>query len=92
MPLKAALLRPLVRRRTFAKEPALIPIYSSCGLSRDVCGVAVDHERWVTKRVYVKTHGVNLAACYLTHTYCPGCFKDFMDRLRPRPSSLGMGQ
>jgi hypothetical protein len=59
----------------------MIPICSMCGLIRDAGGVTLDQERWVTKRTYVKTHGMNLAECHLTHTYCPGCFTDFMERV-----------
>jgi hypothetical protein len=80
-----------VKRRTLADKPALIPICSSCGLIRDETGaVAIGQEHWVTKRTYVKTHGVNLADCDLTHTYCPGCFTDFVERVRPRTSSIGI--
>jgi len=92
MPLKTVPLRQLVKRRTFAEEHRLIPVCSSCGLIRDECRVGGDRERWVTRRMYVKTHGMNLPDCHLTHTYCPDCFTDFMDRVRPRQSSLGMDQ
>jgi hypothetical protein len=90
MSLKTLLLRQPVKRRTFADKAALIPICSSCGLIRDETGGAIDQERWVTKRMYVKTHGMNLADCNLTHTYCPGCFTDFIERVRPRTSSIDM--
>ena len=91
MAMKSLLLGPQpVKRRTLADKPALIPICSSCGLIRDETGDAIDQEHWVTKRMYVKTHGVNLADCDLTHTYCPGCFTDFVERVRPRTGSIGM--
>lgn len=92
MALKTTLVRRFMKRRTLAKEPALIPICSSCGLIRDAGGVTVDQERWVTKRTYAKTHDMNLAEYHLTHTYCPDCFTDFMERVRPSLSSVSMGQ
>ena len=92
MALKTALVRQFMKRRTFAKGSAMIPICSLCGLIRDAGGVTLDQERWVTKRTYVKTHGMNLIECHLTHTYCPDCFTDFMERVRPSLSSLGIGQ
>ena len=60
MALKTLSRRQLVKRRMLAEEPALIPVCSSCGLIRDETGVSVDQERWVTKRTYVKTYGINL--------------------------------
>lgn len=92
MTLKTALVRQFMKRRTVAKEPALIPICSLCGLIRDAGGVTRDRERWVTKRTYVEAHGMDLAECHLTHTYCPDCFTDFMERVRPSMSALGIGQ
>jgi len=74
----------LVKRRTLADKPVLIPICRSCGLIRDETGDAIGQEHWVTKRMYGKIHGMNLVDCDLTHTYCPGCLTDFMERVRPR--------
>jgi len=76
-----------VKRRWLANKPALIPICSSCGLIRDENGDAIGQEHWVTKRMYVQKHGVNLVDCDLSHTYCPGCFTDFVERVRPRTGS-----
>jgi hypothetical protein len=91
--LKTALVRKLMKRRPYAKGSALIRVCSVCGLIRDESGVAVEEERWVTKRTYEKTYGMSLAECHLTHTYGPGCFTDFMEeRVRPPQSSLGMDQ
>jgi len=88
--LKTALVRKLMKHRPYAKGSALIRVCSICGLIRDESGVAVEEERWVTKRTYEKTSGMSLAECHLTHTHCPGCFMDFMERVLPPQSSLGM--
>ena len=82
----------LGKRRTLADEPSLIPVCSSCGLIRDETGVSCEQARWVTKRTYVETHGRSLADSLLTHTYCPGCFTDFKERVRPSTSSIGKAQ
>ena len=70
-------------------EPALVPVCSACGLIRE-CGSSSRQERWITKRTYVETHGRTLADCHLTHTYCPACFTDFMERVRPSSQSIGL--
>jgi hypothetical protein len=69
---------PSVSRR----ETALLPVCCMCGLLRDDTRPSLDDERWVTQRTYQTTHGVNPADCLLTHTYCPGCFTQVMDRRR----------
>jgi hypothetical protein len=63
------------------REKSLLPVCCICGLFRDETGPTLDDERWVTQRVYRKTHGMNPADCLLTHTYCPGCFTQVMDRM-----------
>lgn len=88
--MKTALVRTLMKRRRSATDPGLISVCSLCGLIRDERGGVVDEERWVTKRTYEKTHGMSLTECHLTHTYCLSCFTDFMERVRPTQSSLGM--
>lgn len=80
----------LANRHPHAKEASLIPVCSSCGLVRDESNVSGEQEHWVTKRTYQKTHGRNLADCHITHTYCPGCFTDFMERVRPSTRSTSM--
>jgi hypothetical protein len=90
MAVKTQIFGQLVKRRTLAEARSLIPVCSSCGLIRDETGDSFHQERWVTKRTYVKTHGMSVADCHLTHTYCPGCFTDFMERVRPSTNSLGM--
>jgi hypothetical protein len=64
------------------KEMALLPVCCVCRLIREETGVPRDSARWVTERTYRKTHGVNPADCLLTHTYCPKCFTQVMDRIR----------
>lgn len=63
------------------KMPSLLPVCCMCGLVRDETGYSLDHERWVTRRTYRKTHGAMPADCVLTHTYCPNCFTQSMDRM-----------
>ena len=53
-----------------------------CGLVLDETGSSLDQERWVTQQVFRKTHGLYLGKCLLTHTYCPACFTQVMDRIR----------
>jgi hypothetical protein len=53
-----------------------------CRFALDETGPSLDHERWVTQRTLQMTHGVNPADCLLTHTYCPVCFTQVMDRIR----------
>jgi hypothetical protein len=63
------------------KNTSLLSVCCICGLLRDETGPSLDDERWVTQRTYRKTHGVNPADCLLTHTYCPECFTQVMDRI-----------
>ena len=63
-------------------ETSVLPVCCMCGLIRDETGASLDPERWVTQRTYHKTHGLNPADCHLTHTYCPGCFTEFMGRIK----------
>jgi hypothetical protein len=53
-----------------------------CGLLQDETGPSLDQERWVTQRTFQKLHGVYPENCLLTHTYCPACFTQVMDRTR----------
>lgn len=59
----------------------LVPVCCMCQLLRDEAENTVDHERWVTKRTYRKAHGATPNDALLTHTYCPGCFAQLMDRI-----------
>jgi hypothetical protein len=61
------------------RETTLVPVCCMCGLLRDDTGPSFDDECWVTQRKYRNIHGRNPADCLLTHTYCPGCFTQFMD-------------
>jgi len=64
------------------RKVSMLPVCSLCGLIRDETRVSLDHERWVTRRTYLKTHGVNPADCVLAHTYCPSCFTQVMETTR----------
>jgi hypothetical protein len=79
----------LVKGGTLPAKTSLTPICCVCGLIRDKHEDTLDPERWVTKRTYVKTHGVHLAECHFTHTYCTGCFTDLMQRVRPSTRAMG---
>jgi hypothetical protein len=59
------------------KETSLLPVCCVCRLIREETGVPRDSAHW-----YRKTHGVNPADFPLTHTYCPKCFTQVMDRMR----------
>ena len=83
-------LRQFVTHSPLPGDTALIPVCSMCGLIREKTGPSQKQERWVTKRTYLKTHGVSLADGHLTHTYCPGCFTDFMERVKPLTRSIGL--
>ena len=67
----------------------LIPVCCVCGLVRDNAEAQQDGERWVTKRSYVKDHGVNLTDCHFTHTYCSACAMDLTHRTKPEPKIFG---
>ena len=53
-----------------------------CELIRDETKASPAPERWVTQKMYHQTHGVNSDTCLLSHTYCPECFTQFMDRMK----------
>jgi hypothetical protein len=63
------------------RETSMLPVCCICGLLRDETGASLNCERWVTQRKYRQTYGVNPADCLLTHTYCPDCFTQVMDRI-----------
>lgn len=59
-----------------------------CGLVLDDTGPSLDQEQWVTQRTLWMTYGVNPSDCLLTHTYCPVCFTQVMDRIREWPGGV----
>ena len=63
-------------------ETTVLPVCCLCRLIRDETGVSRESAPWVTQRTYQTTHGVNPADCAVTHTYCPKCFTQVMDRIR----------
>jgi hypothetical protein len=67
---------------TSRKETPLLPVCCLCRLIRNEIGTSPDRARWVTQRIYRKTHGVNPANCLQTHAYCPGCFTQVVDTIR----------
>jgi hypothetical protein len=88
-------LSPAPMRERFI-APTMLPVCCVCGLIRDEIGSSLDLERWVTRRTYRRTHGVNPADFPLTHTYCQKCFTKAQEAVRqyfweigtsPRPCS-----
>jgi hypothetical protein len=57
----------------------ILPICCVCGLIREETGL--EPECWVTKKVFRQSHGIDHSAYRLTHTYCPACFVQFMNRI-----------
>jgi hypothetical protein len=74
------------------REAPLLPICCLCRLIREETGVSLENERWITQRTYGRTHGINPPDCLLTHTYCPQCFAQVMDRMRGRLSGSLTGK
>ena len=60
----------------------VLPACCVCALIRDETEAPSRVERWVTQERYRQLHGVNPAHCLLSHTYCPECFLEFMNRMR----------
>ena len=60
-------------------QATIIPICCVCGLVRETHGTEV--ESWVTKQVFWQTHRTDPSDYHLTHTYCPACYAQFMDRI-----------
>jgi len=65
-------------------ETSLIAMCCVCGLVR----ARKDTDQWVTKRSYEQMYGVTLIGSPLTHTYCLGCYTDFLQRVRPSQQTL----
>lgn len=64
------------------KKTSLLPVCCLCQLIRDEVGPSLDSARWVKQRTNRKTHGINPADRFQTHTYCPGCFTQVMHTIR----------
>jgi hypothetical protein len=71
---------PAVRYRDKLKGLLPCPICCVCGLIRDEDRTS-GQEYWVTKQVYWQTHNADPSDCRLTHTYCPSCYTQFMNRI-----------
>ena len=57
----------------------ILPICCVCGLIREES--ESKSESWVTKQNFRKAHGIDHSAFRLTHTYCPSCYRQFMNRI-----------
>ena len=62
------------------KEMPLLAVCCLCRLVRDEIAPSLASARWVTQRMYRNTHGVYPANCLHTHTYCPRCFTQVMEK------------
>jgi hypothetical protein len=80
---------PNASMRKSVVAPTLLPVCCLCSKVRDETGSSPDREHWVTPRTYRQTHGVKLPNLPLTHTFCPLCFKKFMDTLRQYRREIG---
>lgn len=69
-------------------KTTILHVCCVCGLVLDETGLSLDQERWVTQQMLRVTHGVNPADCLLTHTYCPVCFTQVMDRIHEWPDRV----
>jgi len=63
-------------------KTTMLHVCCMCGRLRDDTGPSLDQERWITQQTFRKTHGGHQDDCLLTHTYCPACFTQVMDRIR----------
>lgn len=72
----------------FPAETALIAMCCVCGLVRARKRFAAEPDRWVTSRTYEQKYAVTLLGTPLTHTYCSGCYLDFMQRVRPSQHTI----
>lgn len=57
----------------------ILPICCVCGLIRE--GTGSSTESWVTHRQFRQTHGKDPSTYRQSHTYCPTCYKQFMNRI-----------
>lgn len=62
-------------------KTTMLHVCCVCRLVLDETRPSLDQARWVTQRTQ-RTHGVKPVDCLLTHTYCPVCFAQVMDRIR----------
>jgi len=77
------------KRRGHRIETSLIATCCVCGLIRGKKTHSQEPDQWVTRRTYEQTYGVRLFGSLVTHTYCSGCFADFMQRAKPeKPCSM----
>jgi len=68
-------------------ETAVVAICCVCGLVRARKTFTAESDRWITCRAYEQRYGVTLVGSALTHTYCSGCYTDFMQRVGPTPQA-----
>jgi hypothetical protein len=70
-----------IKSGALSTETVFIAICCVCGLVRVRKTFPMHAEQWVTKRAYEKKYGIALIGKPVTHTYCPGCYTDFMQRV-----------
>jgi hypothetical protein len=64
---------------TATAQITILPICCVCGLIRE--DTSNQSESWVTKQLFRLTHGIDPSDYRLTHTYCPTCYTQFMNRI-----------
>ena len=57
----------------------ILPICCVCGLIREQSGC--ETESWISKQVFRQSHGIDHSSFRLSHTYCPSCYTQFMNRI-----------
>ena len=80
-------LRRAVKFPVLPAETTLIAQCCVCGLLRARKRLAAEPDRWITSRAYEQAYGLKPSRSRVTHTYCSGCYRDFMQRVRPERQS-----
>jgi hypothetical protein len=73
-----------------AADTMLIAQCCICGLLQAKKRLPTEPDRWMTSRTYEKTYGVKPSASRVTHTYCPGCHTDFMQRVKSSRPAISL--
>jgi len=77
-----------VRSPASAEEGFVIAQCCVCGLLRAKKRFPAEPDKWIASRAYEQTYGVRPSESRLSHTYCPECHTDFLQRVRPTLAPL----
>ena len=83
-------LRKGVRFSALSAGSTLVAQCCVCGLLRARKSLAEEPDQWITSRAYEHMYGVTLSGSRLTHTYCSGCYGDFIQRVRPSQHTVAV--